>query len=52
MCAYNGNAWALLAIPAMRLAHFNVAVPRSGKIFYGYYIGHLVALLLIAAILV
>lgn len=51
LCAYNGNAWALLAIPALRLSSLDVRVPRSGKVFYGYYIGHLVALLLIAAVL-
>ncbi|OBU61231.1 TraX family protein [Stenotrophomonas maltophilia] len=44
LCAYNGSAWALLAIPALRLGHFNVAVPRSGKVFYGYYVAHLALL--------
>ncbi len=44
LCAYNGNAWALLAIPVLRLGHLNVAVPRSGKVFYGYYIAHLAVL--------
>lgn len=48
LCLYNGNAWALLAIPALRLGYVSVRLPRSGKAFYGYYIGHLVALLLIA----
>ncbi|MDH1659870.1 TraX family protein [Stenotrophomonas sp. GD03777] len=41
VCLYNGNAWALLAIPALRLGYLNVPVPRSGKLFYGYYVGHL-----------
>ncbi|HFF6218577.1 TPA: TraX family protein [Stenotrophomonas maltophilia] len=52
LCAYNGNAWALLAIPALRLGSVSVRLPRSGRAFYGYYIGHLVVLLLIAAALV
>lgn len=43
LCLYNGNAWAFLAIPALRLGHLSVRVPRSGRAFYWYYVGHLLA---------
>lgn len=49
LCAYNGNAWALLAIPVLRLGHLNVRVPRSGKAFYWYYVGHLLAFAALSA---
>lgn len=52
LCLYNGNAWALLAIPLLRLGHVDTAIPRLGRVFYGYYVGHLAALWLGAAILV
>lgn len=48
LCVYNGNAWALLAIPALQLGYLNVPVPRSGRGFYGYYIGHLAFLVLLS----
>jgi len=50
LCAYNGNAWALLAIPVLRLGHLNARVARSGKVFYGYYVGHLAALAALSAL--
>lgn len=50
LCAYNGNAWALLAIPALRLGYLNVPVPRTGKTFYGYYLAHLAALAAFASL--
>ncbi|MEV5119884.1 TraX family protein [Stenotrophomonas indicatrix] len=52
LCLYNGNAWALLAIPLLRLGNVDVAIPRLGRVFYGYYVGHLAALSVGAAILV
>lgn len=52
LCLYNGNAWALLAIPLLRLGHLDVAIPRLGRVFYGYYVCHLAALSLGAAMLV
>jgi len=51
LCLYNGNAWALLAIPLLRLGHFDVAIPRLGRVFYGYYVAHLAALSLGATLL-
>ncbi|MCO5735585.1 MULTISPECIES: TraX family protein [Stenotrophomonas maltophilia group] len=50
VCAYNGNGWALLALPALRLAHFDWSIPRSGRAFYAYYVGHLALLVVLAAI--
>jgi hypothetical protein len=41
LCFYNGNDWALLALPVMCLGHAPVGVPRSRWAFYGYYVGHL-----------
>ncbi|MBO1750052.1 TraX family protein [Stenotrophomonas indicatrix] len=51
LCLYNGNAWALLAIPLLRLGHFDVAIPRLGRVFYGYYVAHLAVLSLGATLL-
>lgn len=48
LCVYNGNAWALLAIPLLRLGHLNAPVPRTGRLFYCYYVGHLAVLVLLA----
>ncbi|MBN4973112.1 conjugal transfer protein [Stenotrophomonas maltophilia] len=50
VCAYNGNAWALLALPALRLARAEWPIPRSGRVFYAYYVGHLALLVVLAAI--
>ncbi|WP_313443524.1 TraX family protein [Stenotrophomonas sp.] len=50
LCWYNGNAWALLAMPALLLAQVHCTVPRSGRFFYIYYVVHLSALGLIAAL--
>ncbi|MBH1447464.1 conjugal transfer protein [Stenotrophomonas maltophilia] len=49
LCLYNGNAWALLAIPLLRLGRLNVRVPRSGRVFYWYYVGHLLAFAALSA---
>ncbi|OUL17092.1 conjugal transfer protein [bacterium AM6] len=51
LCLYNGNAWALLAIPLLKLGHVDVAIPRLGRVFYGYYVGHLASLAALALIL-
>lgn len=48
LCLYNGNGWALLALPVMALGYAAVPVPRTRWAFYGYYVGHL-ALLCAAA---
>lgn len=44
LCVYNGNCWALLALPVMRLGRASVSVPRTRWAFYGYYVGHLALL--------
>ncbi|WP_367382294.1 TraX family protein [Stenotrophomonas cyclobalanopsidis] len=41
LCWYNGNAWALLSMPVLLLAEVDWPVPRSGRFFYVYYVGHL-----------
>ncbi|UXB38957.1 TraX family protein [Stenotrophomonas maltophilia] len=50
LCWYNGNAWALLALPVTMLADFDWSVPRSGRFFYLYYVGHLALLAAVAGI--
>jgi hypothetical protein len=49
LCAYNGNGWALLALPALLLGMFQWRVPRTRWAFYGYYVGHLAVLGLVAS---
>jgi len=49
LCWYNGNAWALLALPVLLFAEVEWPVRRSGRFFYVYYVGHLVFLALIAS---
>lgn len=41
LCMFNGNAWALFAIPVLQLARFNWPLPRTRRAFYLYYVGHL-----------
>lgn len=48
LCLYNGNGWALLALPVMALGYAPVSFPRSRWAFYGYYVGHLALLSLVA----
>ncbi|WP_313244261.1 TraX family protein [Stenotrophomonas rhizophila] len=48
LCLYNGNAWALLAIPLMQLGELRWPIPRTRWAFYGYYVGHLALLCLLA----
>lgn len=52
LSAFNGNLWALAAIPvAVWLSHATWAVPRGRWAFYGYYVAHLACLALLAPIL-
>lgn len=44
LCLYNGNGWALLALPVMLVGYAPVSVPRTRWAFYGYYVGHLALL--------
>ncbi|MBD8634467.1 TraX family protein [Stenotrophomonas sp. CFBP 13725] len=44
LCLYNGNAWALLALPLMQLGELSWTIPRTRWAFYAYYVGHLVVL--------
>jgi len=41
LCLYNGNVWALLALPLMLLAKLSWTIPRTKWGFYGYYVAHL-----------
>lgn len=51
LCVFNGNLWAVAAVPvAGLLAHSQWRVTRAGRAFYGYYVGHLAALGVIALI--
>lgn len=52
LCVFNGNLWALVAIPvAVSLSRVSWPVPRGRWAFYGYYVGHLACLALLAPIL-
>ncbi|WP_439449656.1 TraX family protein [Stenotrophomonas sp. ATs4] len=52
LCLFNGNLWAVAAVPvAGLLAQGQWRVARSGRAFYGYYVAHLAALALGAALL-
>ncbi|SOO04196.1 TraX family protein [Xanthomonas citri] len=44
LCLYNGNAWALLAIPLVEVGYRNWKLPRTRWAFYVYYVGHLAVL--------
>ncbi|WP_429001345.1 TraX family protein [Xanthomonas arboricola] len=44
LCLYNGNLWALLAIPLCEFGYRNWNLPRTRWAFYGYYAGHLAVL--------
>jgi TraX protein. len=51
LCVYNGNAWALLALPMLWwLGRLEVEVPRWRWTFLGYYAGHLAALAVIGMV--
>lgn len=47
LCVYNGNGWALLALPLMQLGELRLPVPRTRWAFYGYYVLHLSLLALV-----
>lgn len=49
LCLYNGNGWALLALPVIVLGALPARIPRSGRAFYAYYVGHLAILVVLAA---
>ncbi len=51
LCAWNGNGWALLALPVLFMARTEIVIPRTRWAFYGYYVGHLALLASIAAFL-
>ncbi|WP_329843721.1 TraX family protein [Stenotrophomonas sepilia] len=52
ICWYNGNLWALAAIPAaLGLSRVAWPVPRGRWAFYGYYVAHLAFIGLLAPIL-
>lgn len=52
LCVFNGNLWAIAALPvAGLLGQAPWRVPRAGRAFYGYYVGHLACLGLLALIL-
>lgn len=52
ICWFNGNLWALAAIPvAVGLSHTAWPVPRGRWAFYGYYVAHLACIALLAPIL-
>ncbi|HDS1131724.1 TPA: conjugal transfer protein [Stenotrophomonas maltophilia] len=52
VCWFNGNLWALLAIPvALGLSRVAWPVPRGRWAFYGYYVAHLACIGLLAPIL-
>jgi hypothetical protein len=53
VCWANHNGWALLAIPVVLLAaRVPWQLPRWRWAFYGYYVGHLAVLALVAHLLV
>lgn len=49
LCLYNGNGWALLALPVVALGYAPISVPRTRWAFYGYYVGHLAVLAALGA---
>ena len=52
ICWFNGNLWALAAIPVVvSLSRLEWQVPRRRWAFYGYYVAHLACIGLLAPIL-
>ncbi|WP_164214001.1 TraX family protein [Stenotrophomonas maltophilia] len=52
ICWFNGNLWALVAIPVgVSLSRVALPVPRGRWAFYGYYVTHLACIGLLAPIL-
>jgi len=48
LCFFNGNVWALLALPVMTLGQIDLHVPRTRWAFYGYYVAHIGLLAIIS----
>lgn len=49
LCWWNGNGWALLALPmVVLLANRDFPIPRTRWAFYIYYVGHLAVLAVLA----
>lgn len=41
LCFYNGNLWALLALPVMAVGQLDIHITRTRWAFYGYYVLHI-----------
>lgn len=51
LCLFNGNLWALAALPVVVvLSGVRWQLPRGRWAFYGYYVGHLALLAALAAL--
>lgn len=50
LCLYNGNGWALLALPVLMLGELPTRIPRVGRVFYVYYVSHLALLACVMAL--
>jgi hypothetical protein len=50
LCLYNGNGWAFLGLPVLALGQLEVRLPRTRWAFYGYYVGHLGLLSMLAVL--
>lgn len=51
LCLYNGNAWALVALPLVwAVMDIEIDIPRWRWLFLGYYVGHLVVLAVVAGL--
>ncbi|KHS33230.2 hypothetical protein RN19_22365 [Xanthomonas phaseoli pv. phaseoli] len=54
LCWFNGSLWAVLAVPVIALGEMattrGLVVPRTRGAFYGYYVGHLFLIGLLAAL--
>ncbi|WP_236493847.1 TraX family protein [Xanthomonas phaseoli] len=54
LCWFNASLWAVLAVPAIAFGEMatsrGLVVPRTRVAFYGYYVGHLFLLALLAAL--
>ncbi|MFW9572545.1 conjugal transfer protein [Xanthomonas euvesicatoria] len=48
LCWYNGNVWALAALPVLALGYVWWPLPRLRWAFYGYYVVHLAVIAFVA----
>ncbi|MBV6898069.1 TraX family protein [Xanthomonas euvesicatoria] len=48
LCWYNGNLWALVALPVLALGYVWWPLPRLRWAFYGYYVVHLAVIAFVA----